>query len=294
MGAPEWFARALEIEETKGHTSVDGIDIHFSVWGKRSQQGLILIHGSNAHRYWWQWVAPFLAKRYRVAAIDLSGHGDSGWRTAYSGESFAREVMAVCRAADLGEKPMIVAHSFGGFVGLETAHRYGDQLGGVVFADFTVAPRSQYVEWGKQREQRGGPARPTRIYEDKDAALARYRLVPEQPNRYPEVLSFLAEKSLRAVEGGWTWKFDPALFDDLEMGIDQSDKFQSLHCPTALILGEHSTDEGAFFADHMLAVAASSLPCITLYETYHHFMLEEPIATVAAIEALIAPWSRTA
>ena len=82
----------------------------------------------------------------------------------------------------------------------------------------------------------------------------------------------------------------PALFDDLEMGIDQTDKFEALRCPSALILGEHSTDEGAYFADHMIRVAPYALPSITLYETHHHFMLEEPIATVSAIEALVAPW----
>ena len=81
----------------------------------------------------------------------LSGHGDSEWREAYSGETFAKEVMAVCSDAASREKPVVVAHSFGGFVGLETAHHYGDQLRGVVFADFTVAPRAQYVEWGNQR-----------------------------------------------------------------------------------------------------------------------------------------------
>ena len=69
------------------------------------------------------------------------------------------------------------------------------------------------------------------------------------------------------------------------MGIDQTDKFEALRCPSALILGEHSTDEGAYFADHMIRVAPYALPSITLYETHHHFMLEEPIATVSAIEA---------
>jgi len=288
--SPKWLTGAMASDEKAAQVEVDGAQIAYSVWGDTSNPGMILIHGSNAHRHWWQWVAPYLARRFRVAAIDLSGHGDSEWREAYSGETFAKEVMAVCSDANLGEKPIVVAHSFGGFVGLETAHHYGDQLRGVVFADFTVAPRAQYVEWGNQRAERGGPARPTRIYEDRDVALGRYRLIPEQPNRYPEVLAFLAEKSLRAVNGGWTWKFDPALFDDLEMGIDQTDKFEALRCPSALILGEHSTDEGAYFAEHMIAVAPYSLPSITLYETHHHFMLEEPMATVSAIEALVAPW----
>ena len=82
------------------------------------------------------------------------------------------------------------------------------------------------------------PGRRTRVYEDKEAALGRFRYVPEQPVKYPEVLAYIAGKSLRQVEGGWTWKFDPGLFDYLEMGVSQRDKFAALPCRSAVILGE--------------------------------------------------------
>ena len=63
---------------------------------------------------------------------------------------------------------------------------------------------------------------------DIDTALGRFRLIPEQPCQHPYVVDYIARQSLRAVEGGWTWKFDPALFDHLEMGADQCDKFVEL------------------------------------------------------------------
>ena len=62
---------------------------------------------------------------------------------------------------------------------------------------------------------------------------------------HQELLEHMANYGLKEVEGGWTWKFDPALFDYLEMGVDQQQKFIDMRCPTALMLGEQSEDEGA-------------------------------------------------
>ena len=132
---------------------------------------------------------------------------------------------AVCQAAELGARPFVVGHSFGGFVVLETGHYYGDRLGGIVLADFTVSPPEDYTEWGGRAEREGKTRRATRVYADIETALARFRLIPEQPCQHPYVVDYIARQSLRPVEGGWTWKFDPALFDHLEMGADQCDKF---------------------------------------------------------------------
>ena len=169
---PAWFQKALDAKRQDGVVEVADCNIHFATWGEIGKPGIVLIHGSNAHLEWWRFVAPFLSDQFRVAAIDLSGNGDSEWREQYSGKLFAEEVMAVCKAAELGEKPFVVAHSFGGFVGLEAGHYFGKSLGGIIFADFTVEPPEKYVEWGKQKEERGGePIRPTRVYEEKATAL---------------------------------------------------------------------------------------------------------------------------
>lgn len=270
---------------------VDGVSIRYHVWGDKGRPGVVLIHGSNAHLEWWRFVAPFLADQFRVAALDLSGNGDSGWRERYSGAGFAREVWAVCQAAELGPRPIVVGHSFGGFVALETAHHYSADMAGLILMDFTVAPPEQYVEWGLRAEREGVQAkRKLRTYATREEIIGRFRFIPEQPGVHPRVLRHMAEAGIRAVEGGFTWKFDPSLFDHLEMGIDQRDKFAALKCRCAVVLGEKSTDEGALFGDHMAAISGGHLPIITIPGTYHHLMFDEPMAVSMTLKALMLQW----
>ena len=289
-GSPAWFDRALATTSEQGSIEVEGAAINYRVWGPAGAPGVVLVHGSNAHLEWWRFVAPFLADQFRVAALDLSGNGDSGWRETYSGELFAKETFAVAQAAGLGDKPFVVGHSFGGYVALETGHLFGDRLGGIIMNDFTVSAPETYTEWGRRAEREGKTKRGTRVYEDQDAALARFRFIPEQPNRFPAVTDYIARASLRPVDGGWTWKFDPTLFDDLEMGVAQRDKFAGLPCPSAVVLGEHSTDSGAQDAPYMMEISAGLLPVIEIPNTYHHMMFEEPLALTMAIKGLLLAW----
>jgi pimeloyl-ACP methyl ester carboxylesterase len=288
---PFWFERAMATPSTRGEVEVQGANIVYETWGKVGNPGIILVHGSNAHLEWWRFTAPFLADRFRVAALDLSGNGDSDWRERYSGELFAEEIWAVCNQAQLGDKPIVVGHSFGGYAALEAGHYHGADLGGILFMDFTVAPPEQYLEWGARVEREGvKPGRKLRVYEDKATAMGRFRLIPEQPGVHPAVLRHMAEHGLKQVDGGWTWKFDPALFDYLEMGSEQRDHFVALKCRSALILGENSEDEGAYFADHMAQITNGLLPTITLPGTYHHLMFDDPMAVSMTMKMLFLEW----
>jgi pimeloyl-ACP methyl ester carboxylesterase len=290
---PFWFDRALATPSETGDVEVAGTNIHYVAWGEVGKPGIALVHGSNAHLEWWRFVAPFLADQFRVVALDSSGNGDSGWREKYTGELLAAEVEAVARAAGLGERPFIAGHSFGGFTVLETGHLYGDNLGGILFMDFTVAPPEQYLEWGNRAGREGvEPSRQTRVYEKKSVALGRFRYVPDQPVKHPSVQDYIAEHSLRQVKGGWTWKFDPGLFDYLEMGIDQRDKFAGLACRSAVILGEDSADEGAFFSDYMAELTGGKLPIFKIPGTHHHLMFDEPLAVAMAVKAICLEWIR--
>ena len=70
------------------------------------------------HAHWWSFIAPQLTHHYFVTALDLSGHGDSGRRTAYSAEQWANEVMAVFDDSGGLGRPIIVGHSMGGIVAI--------------------------------------------------------------------------------------------------------------------------------------------------------------------------------
>ena len=290
---PFWFTRAIDTPSQSGQIHVAGANIVYESWGDVGLPGVVLIHGSNAHLEWWRFTAPFLADRFRVTALDLSGNGNSDWRERYSGELFADEVWSVCQAAELGERPIIVGHSFGGYVALETAVRHDRDIGGLLLMDFTVAPPEEYMEWGLRATREGvDPGRKLRVYDDKQAALARFRFLPEQPGVHPAVMRHLAEYSLKAVDGGWTWKFDPTLFDYLEMGPAQRDQYAALSCRSALMLGEFSEDEGAFYADHMSQITGGYLPRITVPGTYHHLMFDDPMAVSMSMKLLLLEWLR--
>ena len=92
--APQWFENVVNDIPESNHVYVEGAKIHYLRWGDRARPGLLLVHGNAAHAYWWSFIAPFLARDYNVAAMDLSGMGDSDWRASYSMDMFVREQLA--------------------------------------------------------------------------------------------------------------------------------------------------------------------------------------------------------
>ena len=125
---PAWFTAALAAPVRVGRVTVDGTSIAYRAWGDNPGRGLVLVHGGAAHARWWDHIAPLLAAGHLVAAVDLSGHGDSGRRAAYSLDGWAEEVAAVAADAGITGQPVIIGHSMGGFVALRAAGMFGRQL----------------------------------------------------------------------------------------------------------------------------------------------------------------------
>lgn len=289
IDAPGWFQRAIAIEPESRTITVEGTQVHYLRWGDRSKPGLLLVHGNGAHARWWSFIAPFLAREYSVAAIDVSGMGDSGWRETYSLEVFAEEQIAVCEDAGFfknEEPPIIVGHSFGGFITILTGALYGERLAGTVIVDSPVNPP----------ERPGGPPsrefRPHRVYPTIDEAMGRFRLAPPQPceNRY--ILDYIARHSLKQVDGGWTWKFDPAIWQRFDIG-DMSARLAATRCRIAIMRGEFSVLLPPEIGDYMSGLLGRSAPLIEIPQARHHIMLDQPLAFVSALRALLADWDHS-
>ncbi|MEL7487096.1 MAG: alpha/beta hydrolase, partial [Pseudomonadota bacterium] len=135
--APDWFSSAVDAPCEEGEVTVNGAAIRYSAWGKVGRKGLVFVHGGRAHRNWWRPFAPFFSEHFRVVALDLSGMGDSDWRPRYSLDCYIDEVFAVVAAAKLSEggRPIVIGHSFGGWVTLAAVERAGDKLSGAVVID---------------------------------------------------------------------------------------------------------------------------------------------------------------
>ena len=300
---PQWFRAALAHAPESRRLTVDGAEIHYLRWGPENRDddperpGLLFVHGNGAHAHWFAFIAPLLAMHYNVASMDLGGMGDSDWRLAYSRDSFAREIGEVALAAGLGPKPVVVGHSFGAFVSLIAAKHYGEKLGGLILCDFTIRPPGERREWFLDGPER----KPTRIYPDLETAKARFRLAPLQPCGNGFILDYIGPLSLREVskgetrgrrtfeETGWTWKFDPTIFNGLAMGSDHAEIYRNLACRGATMFGLDSKDYEPGQIDFLRQLAPDK-PVFTIPGAQHHIMLDQPHAFAAAVGAVMAQW----
>ncbi|MFV2040250.1 MAG: alpha/beta fold hydrolase [Acidimicrobiales bacterium] len=286
---PLWFQRALAVPYEERDVTVDGADVHYVVWGPLGAPGLLFVHGGAAHSHWWTHVAAQFADRYRVGAIDLTGHGDSDHRERYAIAGWADEVMAVCAGLGCSGTPVIIGHSMGGFVSIVTAALHGDRLAGIIVCDSPVNKPDPEVD-----AARGGLAfgRP-KVYPTLEAGMARFRPVPEQSNYRPYVVENVARHSLKSVPGGFTWKFDRNVFGAVERPRTAARPYLSqVRTRVALLASEHglvTPDIGRYMYEQMGRVA----PVIELPGAGHHAMLDVPQVLLTAVRTLLADWEHS-
>lgn len=284
---PAWFSEAIATPYQRHDLDVAGVRIAYRTWGVAGNPVVVLVHGGAAHAGWWDHVAPFLAPSHRVVAIDLSGHGDSAWRPAYDLSTFAHEVMAVATAegAAGGTKPVVIGHSMGGFVTLTAAREHGTRLAGACAIDSPVQQMSPETRaWRESGRHVPG----NKVYPTWEAVIGRFRTLPPDDATLPYVREHISAGSVHEVDGGWTWKFDPRVFLSAQM---EPDDLAETACPTALVRGER----GMATTDITANVAArlgGHVPVTVVPDAGHHIMLDQPVALISALQALLGEWSR--
>jgi len=81
--------------------SADGVPIHFTMRGT-GDTALVFVHCWSCDSSYWQAQMDYFAADYRVVAIDLAGHGQSGMgRKDYTISGFADDVERVIDSLDL-------------------------------------------------------------------------------------------------------------------------------------------------------------------------------------------------
>jgi pimeloyl-ACP methyl ester carboxylesterase len=285
---PNWFNEAIAETPREQVIEVQGCPIHFMSWGDANAPGLVLVHGGAAHAHWWSFLAPLLANRFSVVALDLSGHGDSGRRNAYPRRVWADEIMAVIDAAQFSGPPILVGHSMGGMVSIVAASVYGDRLAGAIIVDAPV--RRPDPESDSAR--RGNEFRHPKTYPDRATAKRHFRLVPGQPCDNAFIIDYIAEHSIKQVEGGVTWKFDPQVFTQSSSDL-LSDYLANTRCRIALMRGELSLVVPPETGEYMYELLDRNAPLVEIPQAHHHLILDQPLAFIAALRALLADWQHS-
>jgi pimeloyl-ACP methyl ester carboxylesterase len=259
--------------------TVDGLRLRYRDWGGDGRP-LLALHGAAAHAHWWDPVAPHLAGRFRVLALDWRGHGRSAWPRppAYGSEDFAAELAGVIAALRL-ESVVVAGHSMGGHNAMAFAAWHPDRLARLVVVD-----ARPHVNYERLRALQRRAPRPQTEFPSLAAALACFRLRPPETTASPALLRTIARHGLvRLPSGRWRYRFDPAC-ERTRMPVDCWALLPRIIAPTLVVRGEHSTILDRDVARRM----AKTLPSATLDEipgAHHHVTFDAPRALADAILA---------
>jgi pimeloyl-ACP methyl ester carboxylesterase len=304
--APAWLQEALLVPRDEGWVKSGGCDIHYFRWGNPKNPPLLLMHGFLAHARCFAFIAPFLAENYHVVAFDLSGMGDSGVRDAYPDSVRAAEVEDVARAAGLfehAEKPVIIAHSYGGHVALIAMQAHHEQFAGLIICDLMLLRPARLREhFATEKPIRSDKSRPNRVYPDYETAMGRFVLSPPQPVTVPYLSDYMGYHSLKQVSGGWTWKFDTSVFQSdfgvVDRMLKQGYTIAKTPGRKAIVYGQDSVlfddDSADYLRECISECGAADIPTIAIPGARHHLMLDEPIAFVSVLRAVLAQWKADA
>ncbi len=220
---------------------VSGLELVADAAGPANAPRVLFLHGSGQSRQSWRRALKETAKRgLRGIALDLRGHGDSGWAkdSDYALKSFAADVRQV--VDQLGGDVVLVGASLGGLASMLALAESSESVRALVLVDIT-----HRVEESGAREvvafMESAPDGFASLDEAADAVSA-YLPHRERPKDTKGL-----ERNLRFRNGRYHWHWDPAI---LQMGRDADFKpkrasileesAKVLTVPTLLIRGGRS------------------------------------------------------
>lgn len=142
-------ADALRPENGRFVETAEG-RMHVSLWGEEGSIPVVMTHGMAAWGGLWEETAEHLAANgYRVIAVDQPPFGFSDRKDKdFSRSRQAVRIGALARAMKL-DRYLLVGHSYGGGVALETALRFGDRIAALVLVSAVVGLDADGAEGGK-------------------------------------------------------------------------------------------------------------------------------------------------
>ena len=278
---PEWFEWAVNQPRESHFADSEGTRIHYTSWNAADthKPGLLLLHGFLGHSHWWDFIAPFLTGHHRVYALDFSGMGESEARSSYLTTSFIADIAAVMRHAGIAPG-IAVGHSFGGSRLLQACALAPETIRRAVVLDSYFALDNE--EDRPKHERRPAP----RPYPDEATGIDRFRLLP--PQECPTWMTdYIARHSLRRTDAGWTWRFDP-LLRQLPPPEGDIQMLARIAVPVDYIHGECSAVVSADRVRRIVDAIPGARGPVTLARAHHHLMLDQPLALIAALRALLA------
>ena len=278
--APDWFHKAIS-EKPRIETLTQSLgNLSYQVWDKENSNNIILlVHGTGAHKKWWDPIAPLINANCSVIAPDLPGMGESEHRSEYSFEAFGEAIIAMLnheKAMEKNKQVYLIGHSLGGHLAGYIASEMPDFPAGLIMIDSPIRPPT----YDYDKHQSAGPLRRIKYYPDKISIIERFRLMPPQDCENGWYLRYIAEHSVFDVEESWRWRFDDKLFASLRRLHNYEFKFQ---CPALFIAGGKSLLLESKIMKYIREAFKDSMTVEVIEDAAHHVPLDSPLELVSLI-----------
>lgn len=226
MSAPDSIPQPVD-----RYVTVNGLRIHYLDWGGEEKPPLVLLHGIGRLARSFEPIAPHFTGRYRVLAMDMRGHGDSGWhpQAAYLVEDYVQDLEGLVE--QLGLRDIVVwGNSTGGRVAQVFAGMHPERTRAVIVED--VGPeRPQEISAGRSQRM----AREQQGWASVDELLAQLqRDYPRTPE--PTLRLIATHNSKPRADGRIVLKRDP----DIEKGFVPTEIWRfvkTIRAPIIYVLG---------------------------------------------------------
>lgn len=187
-----------------------GLKLHYLEWGRRGNPAVIMVHGLTGNAHSFDRLAPHLANKYYVVALDARGHGDSDWAidANYFTEAHVSDVEGLRQALGL-QRVSVIGTSMGGRIGMAYAGLHPARVDRLVMNDMgpEVAPQG-----GQRVAQTVGEA-PDKFETLDEVAdyWANVRPGAIRGMTHEAILEMASYAVKRADDGTFVWKVDPAV-----------------------------------------------------------------------------------
>ena len=260
LRGPLFFLRIFTVPDNihnypeDGFIDALGMRLHYLDWGNRGAPPLVLVHGTRDHAHSWDFIAPKLRDRYHILAVDLRGHGMSGWNisSSYMLDDFLQDLYEFIEIMD-ATGCTIMAHSFGGQIAHMYAGIYPKKVSKLITIEGLGPPKSMIMNMsgkmsgiGLQKirisETRRMHGREPKGYPTLEDAADRMR--KSDPWVSDERLVQLARHATALNhDGTYRWRFDGMQKARFVWTHDWGmfeECLKATTCPTLMIAGEKS------------------------------------------------------
>lgn len=262
-------------------------------WGAPAAPPLLALHGWLDNAASFTRVAPLLAGRHRVIALDLPGHGHSAHLPdgvpRYHAVDQVAHVLAAADALGLARFDLL-GHSLGAGVASLVAAAAPTRIGKLALIEglgvLADDGAQTLARWRDAHVAHATARRPHRTFPDVDAAVAARVAAGglDAAEAHP-----IVERNLRAVTGGFAWRSDARLRRPTPLRVAETQiraLLAGITAPTLLLLAQPATP---YLPSAMMAARAACVADIRVahIDGPHHLHIHRAPAVAAQLDAFL-------